>query len=232
MKVLVIQHVPAEGLGALDDFLTERSWEIDVKYEGAGIPGDLDDYNALIVLGGPMGAYEEDLYPYLRIVQDLVREAARKHLPVLGICLGAQLIAQALGAMVGPNPVKEIGWYQVELTEQGKELFASLPPAFSVFQWHGDTFTLPPGGVPLAKGETCTNQAFIYGDTIWAFQFHFELTPEMINDWCNLYEDELTEFGGQGLADSILRETASGWDEYLWSQKYFMDRIEAVFKGA
>lgn len=231
MKVLVIQHVPAEGLGALDEFLTERNWEIDVKSEGADIPSDLDDYNALIVLGGPMGAYEEDIYPYLRTVQDLVREAAQKHLPVLGICLGAQLIAQALGAKVGPNPVKEIGWYQVELTEQGKELFASLPPAFPVFQWHGDTFTLPSGAVLLARGETCANQAFIYADTIWAFQFHFELTPEMINDWCKLYEDELTEFGGQGLADAILQETASGWEKYLEHQKYLIDRLELAFKG-
>jgi GMP synthase-like glutamine amidotransferase len=230
MKVLVIQHVPAEGLGALHEFLTERGWEIEVKCEGVDIPGNLDDYNALIILGGPMGAYEEEIYPYLRTVQDLVREAAQKHLPVLGLCLGAQLIAQALGARVGPNTVQEIGWYQVELTQAGQLLFPGLPSTWPVFQWHGDTFTLPPGAVLLAKGETCLNQAFVYDEMIWAFQFHFELTPEMIKDWCKLYEDELLEFGGPGLAASIPRETASGWEEYGKYQKYLMDRLEAALR--
>lgn len=230
MKVLVIQHVPAEGLGAFQEFLTGRGWELDVKCEGVNIPNNLEDYNALIILGGPMGAYEEDIYPYLRTVQDLVREAAQRHLPVLGICLGAQLIARGLGARVGPNPVKEIGWYQIELTGGGREVFPDLTPTLSAFQWHGDTFDLPPGAVLLAQGETCTNQAFVYEDIIWAFQFHFELTPEMIGDWCNLYEDELIEFGGPGLADSIQRDTKTGWAKYLEYQKFIMDRIEFSFR--
>lgn len=230
MKVLVIQHVTGEGLGALEEFLIDRHWEVDVRCEGVGVPGSLDGYNAMIILGGPMGAYEEEIFPYLAKVQELVREAAEKHIPVLGICLGAQLIARALGAWVGPNPVKEIGWYQVELTERGNDLLPDLPQRWPVFQWHGDTFTIPEGGLLLAKGESCTNQAFVYKDSIWAFQFHFELTSEMIADWCKLYEDELIEFGGPGLADAIRQETAAGWEKYLEYQKYLMDKIERAFR--
>jgi len=230
MRVLVVQHVAAEGLGVLYELLSERNWRIDIRCYGVNIPTNLKGYDALIILGGPMGAYEEERYPYLRQVKALVREASDKHLPVLGICLGAQLIAQALGAEVKPNPVKEIGWYPIELTPQGKELWTDLPETFSVFQWHGDTFTLPPGATLLARGETCGNQAFVYGDNIWAFQFHFELTPEMIANWITLYEDELLDFGGDGFAATVQRETTMQYSRMAEEQKYLLDKMEMALR--
>lgn len=127
-----------------------------------------------------------DPLPYLAWEMQAIREAARREQPVLGICLGSQLIAKAMGARVYRNTEKEIGWFDIRLTATAEEdpLFGGIPPVTSVFHWHGETFDLPRGACLLASSERCRNQAFRLGDTIYGLQFHLEVTPRMIADWC------------------------------------------------
>jgi GMP synthase-like glutamine amidotransferase len=157
-------------------------------------PGDQD---AAIVLGGPMNVYEEAIHPFLREEDRFLRAAAECGLPVLGICLGAQLIAKAAGAAVTKNRVKEVGWYTVTLTEDGVRdpLFRELPPSLTVLQWHEDTFEIPARGALLATGRDCLNQAFRVGNS-WGLQFHLEVTRPMLREW----------FGGQPGSNLILHQ--------------------------
>ncbi len=139
-----------------------------------------------------MNVYEEDRYPFLRGKDLLIKEAIQRGKHILGICLGAQLIAKALGAKVTKAPSKEIGWYDVSLTEEGcrDPLFASLPKTFPVFQWHEDTFEIPRGGKLLATSTAVPSQAFRYGENAYGLQFHLEVTTEMIRAWMEEYEEE------------------------------------------
>jgi GMP synthase (glutamine-hydrolysing) len=139
-----------------------------------------------------MNVYEEDLYPFLREEDLFIKEAIQRGKQILGICLGSQLIAKALGARVFKAPVKEIGWYDVSLTKTGANdsLFSNLSKIFSVFQWHGDTFEIPKGGKLLVTSTSVPHQAFQYGDNTYGLQFHLEVTEEMIREWMETYEEE------------------------------------------
>jgi len=216
MQVLIIQHVSQEGPGLIAEIFSKKGWKLDIRVMNqpeAILPKTVADYNAVIILGGPMGAYEEEKYPYLYQEQELIRDAIARRIPVLGICLGGQLIARALGATVKPNSIKEIGWYKIHLTEAGKRtlLFDDLPEEFWAFQWHGDTFELPEVAVLLAEGETCTNQAFAYKDCAWALQFHPEVTPIIVSYWTEIYKKELIDFAGPEAADQLKEETKRLW---------------------
>lgn len=235
MRALIVQHVADEGPGLLHDLLAAGGWETEIQcmdQPQAALPPALKGYDCFIILGGPMGAYEEDAYPYLCQVQELVRQAAATRTPTLGICLGGQLIARALGAAVGPNRVREIGWYSLKLTLSGQNspLFAGMPQQFPVFQWHGDTFALPVGASRLAWGETCINQAFVYADCLWALQFHPEVTPAMVGEWTRLYRDELLEFGGPLAGETIMRETARLWEEMASPRERFLENLLALLR--
>jgi len=140
-----------------------------------------------------MNVYEEAEYPFLRQEDELIREVVARGTPYLGVCLGAQLLAKALGARVYPNQVPEVGFHEVELTPSGRHspLFSGFPGRFWAFQWHEDTFDMPEGAQRLATGLYCRNQAFRYGTNAYALQFHLEATPEMIADWCRRYPEEL-----------------------------------------
>lgn len=213
MRALVVQNVEMEGPGLLQPVMESAGWQLDIRVmdrPGAELPDNLRGYSALVILGGPMNVYEEEEYPYLRQVDKLIKEALVRGLPALGICLGGQLMAKALGAPVTRNPVQEIGWYNLTLTPQGKEspLFSGLPEEFPVFQWHGDTFAIPAGAAHLATSRSCANQAFSYGRNLFALQFHPEVTPEVIESWARAYADELEEFGGPGAAERLVEETA------------------------
>jgi GMP synthase-like glutamine amidotransferase len=144
-----------------------------------------------------MNVYEEEAHPFLRGEDAFIRQALSQSVPFLGICLGGQLLAKALGGRVVRNPVKEIGWHGIELDQQGQRdpLFAGLPDRFTVFQWHGDTFSLPNGTSRLARSQACENQAFRYGfgGIAYALQFHLEVTPPMIGQWAREYAGELAE---------------------------------------
>jgi GMP synthase-like glutamine amidotransferase len=144
-------------------------------------------------MGGPMGVYDDAMYPFLRQEHDFLQRAIVQEVPLLGICLGSQLLAKALGACVYRNPQKEIGWYTVDLTAAGctDPLFAGIDSPMRVFQWHGDAFELPAGATALASSPLCTHQAFRYGDRVYGLLFHLELTPEIIYSWLDTFRDEL-----------------------------------------
>ncbi len=193
MNTLVIKHVDLEGPGLIEELLRERNapYEIFCLEKDPHFPG-LDAFTHIVLLGGPMNVYEEDRYPFLRAEDLLIKEAIQRGKRIVGICLGAQLIAKSLGARVFKAPVKEIGWYDVALTDEGVRdgLFSSLPKTFTVFQWHEDTFDLPKGGRLLAISSTVLHQAFRYGENAYGLQFHFEVTEEMIYEWMKEYEAE------------------------------------------
>jgi GMP synthase (glutamine-hydrolysing) len=185
MRVLAFRHVPFEGLGLIAPVLRARQIEVayaDLFHADAPLP-EIAAYDALIFLGGPMSV-NDDL-PYLRHEMEFIRQAMARRQPVLGICLGAQLIARALGATVRRNSAKEIGWYDLHFTEAAAcdQLFRGLSRE-TVFHWHGETFDLPPGAELLASSDLCRNQAFRIGEAVYAIQFHLEVTPEIIADWC------------------------------------------------
>jgi GMP synthase-like glutamine amidotransferase len=185
MKVLAFRHVPFEGAGRIASVLAQRNIQLDyadLYVPGAPVP-DVAAYAALIFLGGPMSA-NDDL-PYLRQEMDWIAQATASDRPVLGICLGAQLMARSLGARVYRNPVKEIGWFDLHFTPAaaGDTLFDGLETS-PVFHWHGETFDLPPGALWLASSARCRHQAFRVGTKQYGLQFHLEVTPAMIAEWC------------------------------------------------
>lgn len=189
MKFLVLQHEACEPLGYFEE-ISNVEYEYSRLYEGDS-PKSLLEYSGLIIMGGPMNVYQEREHPFLKDEDLLIKEALKKGLPTLGICLGSQLIAKAAGAKVWKGPEREIGWYKVRLTDEGKrdKIFSMFEDRFTVFQWHGDTFDLPEGAVLLAKNDLY-NQAFRIGNA-YGLQFHLEVTGEMIKDWMREYQKEI-----------------------------------------
>lgn len=160
-----------------------------IPVDSDSLPNTIDDYSALIILGGPAGVYEN--HQYLREEEKLIQKAMAKKIPTLGICLGSQLIAKASGGRVYKGSRKEIGWYPVELTDDGmNDIFNGLKNNITVFQWHGDTYDLPKNAVTLAKSELYPVQAFKMGSAI-GIQFHLEVSKDMIMDWIQEYRTEL-----------------------------------------
>jgi GMP synthase-like glutamine amidotransferase len=174
----------------IEPALRSRGIEFDYAdlYAADHPPSDPAGYDALIFMGGPMSV-NDDL-AYLRREEAYIREALQQQKPVLGVCLGSQLIARALGAQVRRNPVKEIGWFPIQLTEAGRcdSLFTCFREPEVVFHWHGETFDLPTGAELLAVSDRCRYQAYRVGTDVYGLQFHLEVTPEMIAGWCS--EDE------------------------------------------
>lgn len=193
MKVLILKHVEIEGPGLIEICLRDGKipYEIFTLHSSISMP-KLDGFTHLVILGGPMNVYEEDLYPFLKKEDLFIKEALQRGKSILGICLGAQLIAKALGATVFKAPVKEIGWHRVSLTPSGLQnhLFSNLPQSFSVFQWHEDTFEIPKGACLLATSAPVSHQAFQYGEIAYGLQFHLEVTEEMIHEWTEGYNEE------------------------------------------
>lgn len=212
-KLLVCQHVPYEILGTFNPLLKEQGFRI--HYVNFGRTPDaqpkLEGYQGLVILGGPMCVDQSDRYPHLNHEIKLIEQALKQDIPILGICLGAQLMAKTLGSWVGPNQEKEIGWYDLELTKEGHEdpLLSHLKPLEKIFQWHGDTFTLPQGAVHLATSPTCNQQAFRYGNKAYGLQFHLEVDEPMIERWLKVpgHMEELAALKGKIDPQKILRET-------------------------
>ncbi len=182
LRVQVFQHVAFEGLGSMEAWFRDRGHAVSPVrwYEGgtAKVSGPEADW--LIVMGGPMGVHDEAELPWLREEKRAIEAALKRGAAVLGVCLGAQLLADVLGAPVAPNRDKEIGWFPVELSpEAGKTWLGRVfPERFTPFHWHGDTFGLPQGAVALGRSEACANQGFLYGENALALQFHPEVTQE------------------------------------------------------
>lgn len=184
-KVYVLQHHRVENLGTIAEALegAALAWQYIRVHEGHPVPREMKGAGGLIVMGGPMAAYQADRYPFLRDEMVLIEQAVTEELPVLGVCLGAQIVAAALGAKVTRNPAgKEIGWYPVTLSDAALEdrLWRGVAPTITPFHWHGDIFELPAGAVSLASSEKTPCQAFRYGNSVYALQFHIEVTPESV----------------------------------------------------
>jgi len=195
MSVLICKNTESEGPGTIEDYLkaVEIPYHVVELSRGERLP-DPDKFTSLIIMGGPMSVNEDAVYPYIREEEKLVKDFIAKEKKILGICLGAQIMAKALGARVYAGPQKEIGWYTIELTGEGLEdpLMRSLAfhpvvkdfwRQFKVFHWHGETFDIPSGAVRLASSGLYPDQAFRYGDHAYAFQFHIEVRKEMILEW-------------------------------------------------
>ena len=178
MRLHYFQHVPFEGLGCIEHHARSKGRRVTSTcfHENGALP-DLATIDWLVVMGGPMNIYEEDKFPWLREEKRFIESAISAGKVVIGICLGAQLIAHALGAAIFPNRYKEIGWFPIS----GDEAWNNdpvFPGAMEVFHWHGDTFDLPPGSRRLARSKACENQAFSFGKKVLGLQFHLELTRE------------------------------------------------------
>jgi GMP synthase-like glutamine amidotransferase len=177
MKVHVLQHMPNEGLGSIEAWLAGHGASVSFTrfWERADLPA-VEGIDLVIALGGPMSVNDEATLPWLVAEKQFLRDAMQQGVAVLGICLGAQLIASALGARVYPNTHKEIGWFPVTGVDVGDGCFR-FPSAIDVFHWHGETFELPPGAVQLARSVACAQQAFQIGNNIIGLQFHLETDP-------------------------------------------------------
>lgn len=205
-----IRHVAFEGPGLLSAVLREAGYAISLHEATTGNLSDpaLDNADLLVVLGGPIGAYETGTFPFLAAETALLARRLAADRPTLGICLGAQLMASALGARVFPGRVKEIGWGSVALTEEGRRsCLAPLDePEAAVLHWHGDTFDLPEGAVRLASTTAYDNQAFAWGRSGLALQFHAEADPPQLEDW---YVGHAFELAAAGVAVPRLRAAAA-----------------------
>lgn len=207
---LVLQHHPIETPGIFAEMLAERGLAIQtVRLDlGLPVPTDPGAFAGVIAMGGPMGVCEEDRYPWLREEDRLLKEAIARDQPTLGICLGSQLIAKAAGARVAPGPEKEIGWYPLTLTDDGRKdpLFAGFPERFEAFEWHGDIFDLPSGAVGLASSARYPHQAFCLGRRAYGLLFHLEVTAPMVRVMTETFKDELPPLGGPSRATTILAD--------------------------
>ena len=185
MKIIVLIHTPSEGPGSLGKYLEETGADVQIIRLDKGDPiPPMGSFDAVISMGGTMNVYEEDQFPFLKDETAFLKEAIYKDTPIVGVCLGAQMIAKAAGATVVKSPNKEVGWYPVALTAEGRKdlLFNGLPETMEVFQYHEDMFNLPEQAVLLAESEGCPHQAFRLRNA-FALQFHVEVTPDMLKEW-------------------------------------------------
>lgn len=216
--ILIIKHIDIEGPGTLGDFLMAQGHAFRVIELGAGaeLPADPKAFKAVVVLGGPMNVDEENIYPFLKPENEFIQKVLKAEVPFLGICLGSQLLAKAAGARVVKSPVKEIGWYQVQLTDEGRQdvLFNGFREDDPIYHWHGDMFQIPSNGLLLASAQGCPHQALKVGKNAYGLQFHVEVTDKSIKEWCDEYcENDLA--GRQEHAKSMMED--------YWKYKQIFD---------
>ena len=216
MDVLAVIHGDRVRAGVFGDVVQERGHRLDewsLAWE-TPLPQPLDSYGAVLVFGGAMHADQDDRHPWLREENLFLKRLLMLHMPMLGVCLGAQLVAKAALAPVYRVETPEIGWFDVELTDDAADdpVFSRLPQRFEAFQWHFYTYDLPGGAIELAKSDACT-QAFRLGDSAWGIQFHAEVTLPQVESWLE-HEDEGEERGQppEGLAE-MTRARIEGWNE-------------------
>ena len=211
--ILVMQHHPVEDLGTIEQALNERGLTAEYvhSYAGQPVPRDVEGCRGLVIMGGPMGVYESGRYPWLKDEMRLAERALKAGVPILGVCLGSQLLASVLGSRVRKGEAPEIGWHEVRLGGAAGEdpLWKETAAAggrFHAFHWHGDIFDLPPGAGFLASSEQTACQAFVYGGNAYGLLFHMEVTEKGAGDMITAFDDEVRE---AGLAGADLRAETS-----------------------
>jgi len=227
MRILCLKHVPFEGPAALAGWAQARGHTIHSHslYEDKPLPS-LGDFDFLLIMGGPMNIYEESKYPWLAAEKALIREAIAAGKYVLGICLGGQLIADALGAKVSKGAQPEIGWYPIRRAEDCPA-WCRLPENLPVMHWHGDRFDIPEGATRIATSEACENQGFLYGERVLAWQCHLEATPESLAALTETCGDELTEGSYMMSAERLLAEPSQTYDQMQQALFGILDRMTA-----
>lgn len=228
LKIIVFKHFSFDDDSVIASWAARQGHELQVL-----VPSDIVEYPAqaafdmLVILGGPMSVYQEEQHPWLIAEKPFVRQCVDEGKPVLGICLGAQMLSEALGGKVYRGECKEIGWHTVRRTEERHPIFDAMPSSFVSFQWHGDTFTLPEGARRLAYSDACGNQAFSYGDTVLALQFHLETTPSCIGTMLDAWKSELVEAPYIQPASEILAKTERSEASFSMLTD-ILDRLAAV----
>jgi GMP synthase-like glutamine amidotransferase len=229
MRLHYLQHVPFENPGSILTWARENGCNVTSTqfYDDENIPAH-KDYDWLIVMGGPMNIYDEKNYPWLANEKTFIREAINFGKVVIGICLGAQLIADVIGGKITENPHLEIGWFPVKLSSEARSspLFSFFPQEPTVFHWHGDTFsTLPDDTICIAENNACSHQAFIYKKKVFGFQFHLENTEEIIENLLNHCQDEMVPGDFVQTPTELLSHP-----EYITQDNYLMNMFLTQLK--
>lgn len=226
MRVLLLKHFDFDDESAVTGWAEERGHDCTIIDPSiGGILSDMEPFDFLVVLGGPMSVYEEERYPWLAEEKKFILGAVRGGKAVLGICLGGQLLAEVLGGKVYRHEHKEIGFHSIRRTGQPHPLFEGMPDRFHSYQWHGDAFDLPPGADRLAYSEACRNQAFAYGPNVLGTQFHLESTPTCIETMLNRWSGELQAAPYIQNADRIREQLARTRDSHAMLHG-ILDRFE------
>ena len=229
--IIIFRNVSHEGPGYLGDFLTEKNipWHIVNTYELESLPSSILSYSGVVLMGGPMSV-NDDL-AWIAPVLSLIREAYAADIPLLGHCLGGQLISKALGGLVTQSAVKEIGWGEVTVSrdETAQHWFGEIE-SFNSFHWHGETFSLPPNAVHILASPYCQNQAYAIGKHL-AFQTHIEVTAEMVQSWCDIGEDELAEAAASSLDLYKGVQQANVMQENLPLHCFFLNKVAKQVYG-
>jgi GMP synthase-like glutamine amidotransferase len=212
MRIHCIRHEPFEGLAAIKSWIQLKNHQLSYThiYLNENFP-PVDDFDLLIIMGGSASVYEKNLFPWLKEEKKFIQNAIKKDKKILGICLGAQLLADALGGKVFKSACKEIGWFPVKFNISGLPGLNFLPETLEVFHWHGDTFDIPQGGVCIGSSQMVQNQGVVYGKNIIALQFHCEMDDEQIEMIINGAGKELLEEG-----------------KFIQSKKQIMDKLGQI----
>jgi GMP synthase (glutamine-hydrolysing) len=212
-KIFIPQHIPSETLGIIEDCLAASGlYPLYIRtFEGQPVPKEMGSAAGLIIMGGPMGVYEQDRFPFLADEIRLIEQALKESKPILGICLGSQLIASALGARVIKGNHKEIGWHEIFLDKFAADdpLLKDEPSSFTAYHWHGDIFELPQGTVPLASSNLTECQGFRHVQNTYGFLFHMEITAKIIRRMVDTFREEIIK---EGLDENLVK---SGIQTYL-----------------
>ena len=223
--VAIFRHWSTEGPGYFATYLESRDlrWRLVALDQGEAVPSRIDDFSGLVFMGGPMSV-NDDL-PWIAPVLGLIRKAVAADVPVLGHCLGGQLLAKSLGGSVGPNPVKEIGWGEIEVADNGqaRAWFGPDLTRFESFHWHGETFTIPPGAVRIMGNRNCENQGFVMGRNL-GMQCHVEMTEQLIDSWCESGAQEIVG-SRAGPAVQSAEQMKSRMQEKMVAMRRVADRL-------
>ncbi len=194
MHAHYLQHVPFEGLGSIESWLKKTGYEVSCsQFFNSVVLPQIEDIDFLIIMGGPMSVNDEAEHPWLIKEKEFIRNVIKAGKPVLGVCLGAQLIANAMGGKVFSNPIKEIGWFPIQAVDSQDASVFQFPKEIEAFHWHGETFSLPKDAVHLAKNNACNHQAFQIGNNVIGLQCHLETSPSSIQALVKSCKDELIE---------------------------------------